>query len=44
MMMEFVLMLLNDNREVLEIGLYENIVHEGNSYLWGIEETNDLGE
>lgn len=27
-MMEFVLMLLNDNREVLEIGLYENIVHE----------------
>lgn len=26
-MMEFVLMLLNDIREVLEIGLYENIEH-----------------
>jgi hypothetical protein len=27
-MMEFVLVLLNDIRDVLEIGLYENIVHE----------------
>lgn len=35
MMMEFVLMLLNDNRDVLEIGLYENIVHEKVSVISG---------
>lgn len=43
-MIEFILMLLNDNREVLDIGLYENIEHEKESFILGIEETNNLGE
>lgn len=45
MMMEFILMLLNGNREVLELVCTKILsMKKGNSYLWGIEETNNLGE